>query len=79
MSCWFRSARGLAARRPTMRGLTVLFTLVVFASTAGRAAAADGGTVTGTVTDPLGGAVSDASVVLMRAGHVKLDGLCASR
>lgn len=74
MSCWFRSARGLAARRPTMRGLTVLFTLVVFASTAGRAAAADGGTVTGTVTDPLGGAVSDASVVLMRAGQKAAEG-----
>jgi vitamin B12 transporter len=67
-------ARCVAARRQTMRALIVLFSLVVSAGTAARAAAADGGTVTGTVSDPLGGAVSGASVVLMHDGQKTAEG-----
>ena len=52
-----------------LRALFVSFSLLVAIAAPRRLEAADGGTVSGTVSDQLGGAVSGATVVLLRDGQ----------
>src|SRR5689334_25178801 len=66
MSCWFESIRGV-------RVFAVYFALAAIVLTGTRASAAEAGTVTGIVTDQLGGAVSGATVVLTRDGQKVTD------
>jgi len=79
MSC-FRSCHpstlrtsARASRRPSrpsmLRALFVSFSLLVAIAAPRRLEAADGGTVSGTVSDQLAGAVSGATVVLLRDGQ----------
>lgn len=68
------SVRCVAARRLTRRAMVALLSLVVAVSIASRVEAADGGTVTGTVTDQLGGGVSGATVVLLHDGQKAAEG-----
>ncbi len=66
MSCWFESIR-------SVRVFAVFFAVAAIVLTGTRASAADDGTVIGTVSDQLGGAVSGATVVLTRDGQKVTD------
>ncbi|MEO8480622.1 MAG: TonB-dependent receptor [Acidobacteriota bacterium] len=71
---WFAPVRSVAARRLTMRAFVVLFSFIASMVGAANAAADGSGTVTGTVTDQLGGAVTGATVALMRDGQTVAEG-----
>jgi vitamin B12 transporter len=75
---WVTLTRGVV-RRATTRTCILLFTLLLVSILPTAIEAADGGIVSGTVVDPLGGAVAGATVSLLRDGQRVVDGKTDAR